>query len=397
MQPLAAHDQRRSTVATLGIVGGGQLAKMTAQAAMSLGCEVVVLERSEIFPANALDTRSILGDWDDPQKLIELAEACDLVTLENEFVDARALGELERKGHRLHPGARTMALVQDKLVQKETFASAGLPLPRFRRVDAPRDVELAARDFGWPLVLKKRRNGYDGKGNATLKSALDVEGAWRKLGGAAGELYVEAFCTFTRELATQIARSASGATAAYPLVESINQDHICRIVKAPADVPLATGLRAEEIARAAIAAVDGVGVFGLELFLMPAGQLLINEIAPRVHNTGHYTIEGCECSQFENHVRAVLGWPLGSTALLAPHAAMVNLLGVGAGAGTPHGLERALAVPGAHVHVYGKTTSQRGRKMGHVTALGTSSEAALQRARAAADVLRFGNNEEQPQ
>jgi len=383
----------RAAVATLGIVGGGQLAKMTAQAATQLGCEVVVLERQVDFPAHALDTRWIHGDWDDPAKLLELAAEVDVVSLENEFVSGAALRAVEEAGHVLRPSAATMALVQDKLVQKRTFSSAGLPLPRFEAVETPADVARVAAGFGWPLVLKRRTLGYDGKGNATVRSDADVDTAWRKLAGGPGRIYAEEFCPFTLELAAIVVRGLDGATREYPVVETENRDHVCRVVRAPARVDSIVAARAASIARAAVESVRGVGAFGVEMFLMSDGRVLVNEIAPRVHNTGHYTIEACATSQFENHVRAVLGLPLGSAAMRTPAACMVNLLGVGMGTGTPIGLERALRVEGASVHVYGKSTSQKGRKMGHVTALGATLAEAEARALAAADAIRFGELE----
>jgi 5-(carboxyamino)imidazole ribonucleotide synthase len=175
-------------------------------------------------------------------------------------------------------------------------------------------------------------------------------------------------------------------------VETVNREHICHVVKVPAAVPPSVAAAAREIAVRGVEAVGGVGSFGMEFFLLSDGRLLVNEIAPRVHNTGHYTIEACVCSQFENHVRAVLGWPLGPTDMMAPAACMVNLLGYADGPGVPLGLDGAMTVPGAHVHVYGKTRSARGRKMGHVTALGDSIDAAWSRARRAADCIRFGGD-----
>ena len=368
---------------TLGILGGGQLAKMTAAAAVPFGCEVVVLERQDDFPAQSLDTQALIADWNDPQWALKLAGLVDVVTLENEFVNLDALAAIEAAGHKLFPTVATMRLVQDKLLQKQTFATAGLPVPRF--ADTPTPAAVTA--FGFPCVLKKRRNGYDGKGNATLRSAADLPAAWAKLDGDRHALYAEEFFNFTNELAIIITRGQDGAVVRYPVVETINRDHICHIVKAPVADP-----RVADIAERAISAIGGVGSFGMELFLGATGELLVNEIAPRVHNTGHYTIEACVCSQFENHVRAVLGWPLGSAALVAPAAAMVNLLGAGDGPGTPVGLTEALRVPGAHVHVYGKTRSARGRKMGHVTALGATPEEAVAIAQRAADGIRFGGN-----
>jgi 5-(carboxyamino)imidazole ribonucleotide synthase len=378
----------------LGIVGGGQLAKMTALAGLQLGCDVVVLERNSYSPAANLASHSIVGDWDSPEALVKLASRSDVVTLENEFVDARSLRALEDFGYPLYPTASTIALVQDKLLQKETLAAAGLPVPRFQAVAGVADVEAAGDALGWPLLLKARRNAYDGKGNVTLHSPAEAAAGWAQLGGDRGRaLYVEEFCRFDTELAVIVTCGRNGETATYPVVETVQHHHICHVVRAPAPVPTEVATRAEALARAAVGAVGGVGSFGIELFLTARGDVLLNELAPRVHNSGHYTIEGCLCSQFENHVRAVLGWPLGDTRMVAPAAAMVNLLGTQKTLGHPVGIERALAVPGAHVHIYGKAMSGPERKMGHVTALGDTLEEAVATAQRAAALVRFGGNE----
>jgi 5-(carboxyamino)imidazole ribonucleotide synthase len=382
--------RRPKAAPTLGIVGGGQLAKMIAQSALQLGCKIIVLDRHEHGPAADLAREKVIGDWDNPETLLVLGTMVDVVTLENEFVDADSLAALERFGHPLWPTAATVRVVQDKLFQKQVLEKAGLPVPGFKAV-ADRAAALAvAKEFGWPLVLKKRRNGYDGKGNFTLRSPADIEPAWAQLEGDKNALYAEAFCPFTMELAVMITRSRSGAMVNYPVVETVQENHICRVVKAPAQVSPEIAARAVDIARQAVQTVGGVGTIGVELFLDKNGNVLINELAPRVHNSGHYTIEACVCSQFENHVRAVLDWPLGSTAMRAPAAVMVNLLGAAKGSGTPHGISAALAIPGAHIHVYGKTVSAPGRKMGHLTTLGQSVEEALATAQRAADLIRFG-------
>ncbi len=375
----------------IGIIGGGQLARMTAAAAAPFGCEIAILERHPDFPAQSLDTQALIGDWDDPRCLLQLGPLADVVTLENEFVSVDALAALEAAGHRLRPSSATLARVQDKLLQKRTLEAAGLPVVPYREVASPAEVAAAGAAFGWPLVLKARRQGYDGKGNATVDTADDVAAAWARLDGDRRALYAEAFCPFTRELAAIVVRAADGATARYPVVETVNRDHICHEVIAPAEVAPEIRDAAADLAARAVLAIDGVGAFGIELFLLADGGLRINEMAPRVHNTGHYTIEACVCSQFENHVRAVLDWPLGAPDLVAPAAAMVNLLGAGPGSGCPTGLREALAIPGAHVHVYGKLRSVRGRKMGHVTALGATPAEALALARRAAACLRFGD------
>lgn len=374
----------------LGIIGGGQLASMTAVAARRLGCDVTVLERYAFSPAAHLAGETTIGDWNDPDVLKQFAAGVDVVTIENEFVSVEALAAIEAQGGQVWPSTATLRLVQDKCMQKQTLVAAGLSVPRFVPVEDADALRTAIAEFGLPVVLKTRRNGYDGKGNATIRSSAEIDAAWQHLGGGNTPLYVEAFCPFTRELATIVTRGIDGRVAVYPLVETVQRDHICHVVTAPAGLSTALTARATSLATAAIEAINGVGSFGVEMFLTADDGLLINELAPRVHNSGHYTIEGCVCSQFENHVRAVLGWPLGATAMTAPAAVMVNLIGIGRAAGVPHGLADALAVPGAHVHIYGKAMSGRGRKMGHVTATGDTAAAARETAERAANAITFG-------
>lgn len=372
----------------LGIVGGGQLARMTAMAALQIGCNVVVMERNRFSPAATLATHSLVGDWNTLEALLELAAQVDIVSLENEFVDAGHLRALEDRGHLVLPTAHTIGLVQDKFIQKQTLQAAGLPVPRMCAVEGVNQLADVVRDFGLPLLLKARRNAYDGKGNATIRALADIAPAWERLGGHDGNsLFAEEFCDFTAELAVIITRSRNGETATYPVVETVQRNHVCHLVRAHAPVACEIANRAAEVARRAVEAVGAVGSFGVEMFLTRNGEIVVNELAPRVHNSGHYTIEACVCSQFENHVRAVLGLPLGSTRMIAPAAVMVNLLGTVHAPGRPLGLGRALAVSGAHVHLYGKAMSGAGRKLGHVTALGeTLADAEQTATRSAAEI-----------
>ena len=374
----------------IGIVGGGQLAKMTALSALEFGCDIHILERKPEGPAMNLAGKTFIGDWDNPDDLLKLAEHADVITLENEFVDANSLSELEKAGHTLFPTSKSIGLVQDKYVQKQTLQEAGLPLIPFRAIESREEIIEVAKELNWPLVIKARRNGYDGKGNATINDENEIDAAWDKLDGDNRTLYAEAFCPFVSELAIIITTSRNGEVATYPLVESVQRDHICHIVRAPAHVSDSITENAIDIAQRAVVAFGAIGSFGVEMFLTKDEEVIINELAPRVHNSGHYTIEACECSQFENHVRAVLGWPLGSTKMVKPAAVMVNLLAQDHGSGQPAGLDEALAMPGIHVHIYGKKLSMPGRKMGHVTALGETIPEAEKAAQAAADVLYFG-------
>lgn len=365
----------------LGILGGGQLAQMTVQAAISLGIETVIFERTPDSPASRLTHHQIVGAWDDDGALRAFANLCNVITLENEFVDARVLARLEGLGLPVFPTSTTLATIQDKLRQKETLSAAGVRMPLFRGVQTEGDIMAAAADFGWPLVLKARRDGYDGYGNALLRDPDDIPAALAKLGADQGRLLMaEQFIPFDKELAVMVLRGRDGEMRLYPVVETIQQNHICHVVRAPASIPRQMAQTAAALARQAVEAVEGVGVFGVELFALADGAILFNEMAPRPHNSGHYTIEACVTSQFENHIRAALGWPLGDTTMRAPAAVMVNLLGARNGDANQDGIASALAVPGAHVHLYGKRQVRIGRKMGHITVLGDSLAAAETRA-----------------
>lgn len=374
----------------IAILGGGQLARMSAYAAYRLGFEVGIVARpTDDSPALKLATQGFVGDWGDRALLKEVAEFSHVITLENEFIEPEVLSYLETFPHAaIAPSAKTIGLIQDKFTQKTILKNAGLPVPRFQTVESPEAVCDAGRTLGFPMVLKCRTNGYDGYGNELIRSDVDAAPAFQKLTKRGSSLMVEEFVPFTKELAIMAVRNARGETATYPVVETIQHAHICHSVLAPADISEKSRARATEIAHEVLKAVDGVGIYGIEMFLLTDGDVLINEIAPRPHNSGHYTIEACETSQFENHIRAVLNLPLGSTAMRAPAAVMVNILGSFDAVAKAHGLENALAVPNTTVHLYGKEKSRPGRKMGHVTALGTSltetRERAMQAARAVA-------------
>ena len=374
----------------IGIIGGGQLAKMIAISAIKYGCEIFILEKIQKSPAENLATEIIYGDWDDPKNLLELANKVDVVTLENEFVDANSLKALEDNGHFLYPSSKTIDLVQDKFIQKKTLEDAGIPVVAFTEIQSRVEITHHAKKLGWPIILKARRNAYDGKGNSTLQCENDIASAWNKLNGENRKLYIEGFCNFKSELAVMITRDINGKIITYPVVESIQKNHICHIVRAPASIDNKLAEKATNLAIKAVKAIDGIGTIGVEMFCTKDNEIIINEMAPRVHNSGHYTIEACETSQFENHVRTILGLPLGSSKMILPAAVMINMLGEKEGNGFPSGIEKALAINGAHVHVYGKTTTNVGRKMGHVTALGSSIPEAEDVAIKAASSISFG-------
>lgn len=371
----------------VGIAGAGQLAQMTVLAAWPLGIRVAVLGQPG-EPATAMAAGVVEGDWKDPDALLRIGAQVGVLTLENEFVDAAFLMAVEDAGTPVRPHPARMRVVQDKALQKQRLAEEGLPVPRFAVPDAADELEAIGRDLGWPLMLKSRHLGYDGYGNALCATLDEALAAYPGLAKRGGGVLVEEFVAFQRELAVMVARRHGGGDAVYPVVETRQHDHVLRELLCPAPVDPGVTHEAKRVARAAAEAAGGAGVTGVEMFHTGDNRILINELAPRPHNSGHHTIEACVTSQFENHLRGILGLPLGPTELIAPGAALVNLLGERDGPSAPD-ITDAAAVGGSHVHLYGKADVRVRRKMGHVTALGASPEDALDTARLAASAVRL--------
>lgn len=366
---------------TLGILGGGQLAKMTAQAAYRMGLRVAVIEHGENSPAGVMTKLEFPGGWKDPEQLEAFIKASDVITLENEFIDPDILDTIAER-RLVWPSPDTMRLVQDKFIQKETFSKAGIPTPFFAEIHSRQDLVDFGERHGYPFVAKTRRYGYDGYGNATIKRDTEIDMVWRRFmeGEEPRPLLAESFVTFTKELAVMVARNRRGEIAVYPCVQTIQQGHICVSVLSPAPIEEHLRKQAQDIAVACVETIQGVGVFGVEMFLTLDDRILFNEIAPRPHNSGHYTIEACHASQYENCVRAVTNMPLGSPDMRVPAACMINLLGERNGSGIPDSVIEALKVSDVSLHLYGKKDSRRGRKMGHLTATGATIDDAFRSA-----------------
>ncbi len=378
---------------TVGILGGGQLGKMLAQAAIRMGLHVRLLSPKEAGPMQPF-AGAVTADWHDPHVLRAFAEGCDAITVESEWAPGDRLAEVLPEHVALWPHPETVHTIRHKGRQKTKLAEAGLPVPPFRRCPALDEALAAAEELGYPVVLKQYEGSYDGYGNATVENADELRTTWPELAAEpapakAGGLLVEQFAAFERELSVIVARRADGARAVYPVAYTEQRDHRCHAVVMPADLSDEIAEEARHVAEAAVEAVNGVGVTAVELFEMKSGHVLINELAPRPHNTGHVTIEACHTSQFENHVRAVLGWPLGDPSLRVPCAVMVNVLGTREGTARADGLAEALAVPGAAVHLYGKPHVRPTRKMGHVTATGSDLDDVRARAEKAAACIRL--------
>jgi 5-(carboxyamino)imidazole ribonucleotide synthase len=368
-----------SKIQRVGVVGGGQLAWMMGAAARKLGIELVVQTPQANDPATVIAADTILAAIDDVNATAELATRSDVITFENEFVDLDGLQTIEAKGVLFQPSLSSLAPLLDKYVQRCYLQDLGLPTPRFWEWDCGQDLPI---DF--PFVIKVRRHGYDGQGTFVVKDRESFDSICVKLKGVA--LLVEEFVPFERELAVIAARSANGEMAIYPIVETQQENQVCRLAIAPARISLEIEAEAEAIARTLLNSLQAVGVFGIELFLTADNQLLVNEIAPRTHNSGHFTIDACKTSQFEQHLRAVCQLPLGNCDLISAGAVMVNLLGYESAESDYLEKRKQLAqIEGGFVHWYGKKVSRPGRKLGHVTVL--LDEEALDRGRSPAEAI----------
>ena len=376
----------RTGLPVVGMVGGGQLARMTHQAAISLGQSLRVLSEKPDDSAALVAADVPIGTHTDLAALREFAKGCDAVTFDHEHVPTEHIEALEAEGVKIFPGSRALVFAQDKGMMRERLAELGAPVPRWRRVTTAEEIEAFAGG-SWPVVAKATRGGYDGRGVWMVGSPE----AAADLVSTGIPLIVEEKVALRRELAALVARSPFGQVAAYPVVETVQRDGICVEVIAPApDLPEEVALQAQQLAIDLATELGVVGLLAVELFETDAG-IVVNELAMRPHNSGHWTIEGARTSQFEQHLRAVLDYPMGSTALAAPVVVMANVLG-----GEPGGIsidERLhhlfAEVPDARVHLYGKQV-RPGRKIGHVTVLGDSLETVRARAARAAKWLQEG-------
>jgi len=366
----------------LGIIGGGQLGKIMSQKAKKMGFHVTILDPTFNSPAAQVSDKHIIGGFHDLAKLEQLVQETDVTTFELEHVDISILKELYDNGHRIHPSPYVIELIQNKYEQKKLLDERGIPVPKYKSVASPEDLE----SFGFPVIQKSKREGYDGKGVCMLKSKDDLHKAIE------AESFIEEMVDIDKELAVLVARNIEGEIKCYPVVEMLfdERTNICDSVMAPARISEDVADKATQIATQAIKVLDGVGIFGVELFLTKSGEILVNEIAPRPHNSGHYTVEACATSQFEQIIRAVTNLPLGSTKLISP-AVMINLLGEEGYEGEPfiEGIHDALEIPELSFHFYGKSFTKPFRKMGHITVLDDDINKALEKANKAKAILKI--------
>ncbi|HRE40468.1 MAG TPA: 5-(carboxyamino)imidazole ribonucleotide synthase [Ignavibacteria bacterium] len=361
----------------IGILGGGQLARMLIASSYRYGYTFKVLTGDINSSASKVTNEVFCGDFNDEQDVLKFSNDCDVITLENEFINYKILESLEKSGKKLYPSSNCIKLIQDKYFQKENLVKSGIPVADYIKVETENDILKFAEKYEYPVVLKTRTMGYDGKGNFLIKSESEIKTAVEEL-SKRGKLMCEQFINFEKEIAIQITRSVSGEIKIYPLVETIQKNHICHIVKYSEDLfEKEIEISAKKIAEKIVNDIDYTGTMGIEMFFRNNNELLVNELAPRVHNTGHYTIETSKTSQFENHNRAILGLPLGDVSMNTKSAVMINIIGERNGKAEIKGLDKLLKKENVYLHDYSKNEVKTGRKMGHITVLDNDLNSAL--------------------
>ena len=371
---------------TLGIIGGGQLGKMMGLEARRMSINLVYLDPEINCPASTISDQMIVSDFKDEKAIIELAKKSDVLTYEIELANSSVLKGLESRGYVVYPASQVLYTIQNKIRQKKFLRDNRIQVPDFEEVISIEQAKKICKEFCYPLVLKACEDSYDGRGNFLIKSPSDVENGIQYFKGR--RCMIEKFIHFSKEISVMVARNFQGQIVSFPVVQNIHINNILDTTIAPAAINSTVESEAKLIAEKVVHSLRGVGVFGIEMFL-EGDELLINEIAPRPHNSGHYSIEACSISQFEEHIRAILGLPLIKPRLMTP-AVMKNILGIPNYVGTYSfkGIDKALSIPGLKLHFYGKKFTKPQRKLGHFTITAEKIEEALSRAKTVGNLLR---------
>lgn len=391
MSPASLDEISITDPLTIGIIGGGQLGKMIALAAKRMALKVCVLDPSNCCPCSSVSDELIVADFKDAAAIRKLARKSDVVTYEIEQANTSALIDLESENAKLvNPPPRTLQIIQDKYKQKLFLKKFGLRVPSFSLIESPQQFLQICKKYGFPAILKARYDSYDGRGNYTIKSERDILSAYSHF-GLDKKPMLEKYVNFSKEISIMVARNLNGQITSFPVAENLHQDHILHMSIVPARISDKVALRAKKMAEKTLNALKGAGIFGIEMFVTDADDVVINEIAPRPHNSGHYSIEACSVSQFEQHIRAILNLPLTEPRLLSPAAIMLNLLGPESFEGpyAIRGLRKALSTPGLSLHIYGKKVSKPRRKLGHFTIIGRSIKDVLAKADNAKRALKI--------
>lgn len=357
----------------LGIVGGGQLGKMLAIEAKRMFMKVIILDPSPDCPASYVADKVIIGNFSDEQKIFELSKEADLITYEIELANSKALEKLINDGHIVHPSPKTLNIIQNKYRQKTFLKENGIDTPNFELITSQSDLEKKCVEYRFPVMLKACENSYDGRGNYLIKNKEEIPSAFSYFSDR--QCMIEEFIDYKKEISIMIARNSSGEISYFPIGENIHKDNILYSTIAPAKIDKETELKAIDLAIKTINSLKGAGIFGIEMFVDKNNKVLVNEIAPRPHNSGHYTIEACSISQFEQHIRAILDLPLPKPFLIS-NAIMINLLGPKEieGPYEINGIDKLFSIEGAKIHIYGKKTTKHHRKLGHITVLTNNSD-----------------------
>jgi len=375
----------------VGIIGGGQLGKMIAHEARRMSLKVIVLDPTEGCPASRIADEQIVANFKDENAIMRLAAKCDVLTYEIELANSAALKQLETKNYPVRPAPETLYMIQNKYRQKLFLKEHRIDVPDFELVRSEEHLYQLCKKFGLPIMLKASENSYDGRGNFLITSDSKVHEAFNYFPRT--ELMAEKFVSFSKEISIMVARNPSGHITSFPVAENIHKNSILDTSIVPARISHKVELKAKRMAEMTMHVLQGAGIFGIEMFITTKGDVLVNEVAPRPHNSGHYSNEACSISQFEQHLRAILDLPLSKPELLCP-AVMVNILGNERSSGSYviEGLTKLFSVPGVKLYVYGKKTSKPGRKLGHITATGDSVKEALARATKARNGLDIVSN-----
>ncbi len=377
----------------IGIIGGGQLGQMMILEAKKMGFYITVLDPTLNCPAHSIVDEHIVADFDDEKAIRLLAEKSDVITYEFEHINSKVLKELEKECKKVYPTAKSLEIIQNKLEQKKLLKHNQIPVPEFMEVNSIDDITNAGKIYGFPFMLKSCTGGYDGKGNYLINDSNSFNTGFKALGGGKLKLMAEKYFPFIMEISVLACRGTDGDIKVYPVAENIHKDSILDKTKVPANISDLTAKNAMVLAKRVMEVFEGVGMFCVEMFVSANGDVAVNEVAPRPHNSGHYTIEACVTSQFEQHIRAVSELPLGDPTLVRP-VVMRNILGEGnEGKAVVYGADECLKINGVTLHIYGKEKSKPKRKMGHITAVADTLEQAEKNADMAKNVIKIcGNN-----
>jgi 5-(carboxyamino)imidazole ribonucleotide synthase len=362
----------------IGIIGGGQIGKMIAQEAKRMSLKVVILDPTKNCPASTVCDKLIVADFKNEDKIRELAKYSDVITYEIELANSKALKNLESKKYPIFPSPHSLYLIQNKFRQKKFLQENKLPVPEFKKITSINDLSFIAKRFEYPLMLKASEDSYDGRGNYLIKCKEDIPIAYKSFDNR--EIFAEKYVDFKTEISIMVARNKKGQIETFPIAENIHKNNVLDTTLVPANISPKIYKDAEIIAKNVVACLHDIGIFGIEMFVSTKDDIFINEIAPRPHNSGHYSIEGCSISQFEQHIRTILNLPLIKPELLRP-TVMKNILGPPNFSGNYRirGMRKLLSIPSTKIHLYGKSLTSPGRKLGHITCTGPTLDEVIKR------------------